>query len=112
MMPAQFRVEILMNCRTFFYTLGALATSFLIGCTNVPQGGAKSAADIYSVRAFGATGDGKTLDTAAVNKAIDAANAAGGGTVVFPPGTYLCFSIHLKSNVCLCLDQAATILAA
>ena len=67
---------------------------------------------VYDVRAFGAAGDGKTLDSAAINKAIDAANSAGGGTVFFPAGTYLSFSIHLKSNVCLWLDQAATILAA
>src|SRR5437016_10964645 len=66
----------------------------------------------YDVRDAGATGDGKTLDTPAVNKAIETANAAGGGTVYFPPGTYLCYSIHLKSNVALYLDQGATILAA
>ena len=66
----------------------------------------------FDVRAFGATGDGKTLDTAAINKAIDAAAAAGGGTVRFPAGTYLSFSIHLKSNLTLQLDQGATILAA
>ncbi len=67
---------------------------------------------IFSVRQYGATGDGKTLDTAAVNRAIDAAAAAGGGLVLFPPGTYLCFSIHLKSNVHLHLEEGATILAA
>jgi len=65
-----------------------------------------------NVRAFGAAGDGKALDTAAVNKAIDAAAAAGGGTVTFAAGSYLCHSIHLKSNVALYLDMGATIVAA
>ena len=54
---------------------------------------------LFDVRKYGATGDGKTLDTDAVNRAIDAAAAAGGGMVVFSPGTYVCFSIHLKSHV-------------
>ena len=66
----------------------------------------------FDVRAFGATGDGKTLDTSAINQAIDAAAAAGGGTVVFPAGIYASYSIHLKSNVGLYLDHGATILAA
>jgi len=61
---------------------------------------------------FGAVGDGKALDTDAINKAIDAANAAGGGTVYFRAGTYAAFSIHLKSNVTLYLDQGAILLAA
>lgn len=67
---------------------------------------------VYDVRGFGATGSGKTLDTPAVNAAIAAVEAAGGGTVYFPAGTYLCFSIHLKSLVHLYLDQGAVILAA
>jgi polygalacturonase len=66
----------------------------------------------YDVRAFGATGDGKTLDAPAINKAIEAASTAGGGIVSFPPGTYLCYSIHLKSNVNILLGPGATILAA
>jgi polygalacturonase len=70
------------------------------------------AAGAFNVLAFGATGNGKTLDTPAVNKAIEAAAAAGGGTVLFPSGTYLCYSIHLKSSVALYLDAGATILAA
>jgi polygalacturonase len=66
----------------------------------------------YHVRAFGAVGDGKKLDTPAINKAIEAANAAGGGTVYFASGTYLCHSIHLKDNLALYLDQGAVIVAA
>ena len=66
----------------------------------------------YNVRSFGATGDGKTLDTDAVNKAIESASTNGGGTVYFPAGTYLSFSIRLKSNLTIYLDNGATILAA
>ena len=68
-------------------------------------------APVFNVKAFGATGDGNTLDTGAINKAIDAA-AAAGGTVYFPAGTYASYSVHLKSNVGLYLDQGATLLAA
>lgn len=71
-----------------------------------------NAAAVFSVRTFGARGDGVTVDTPAINRALEAANAAGGGTVLFPAGTYLCFSIHLKSNVALYLDHGAVILAA
>jgi polygalacturonase len=66
----------------------------------------------HNVRDYGATGDGNTIDSPAINKAIEAAAAAGGGTVFFPAGTYLSYSIHLKSHVALYLDQGATILAA
>ncbi|MGA9670000.1 MAG: glycoside hydrolase family 28 protein [Terracidiphilus sp.] len=73
---------------------------------------AAPALGIFDVRKYGATGDGKTLDSDAVNRAIDAAAAAGGGVVLFPAGTYLCFSIHLKSQIHLHLEQGSTILAA
>lgn len=66
----------------------------------------------FNVRAYGATGNGRTLDTPAINKAIEAAAAAGGGTVYVPAGTYASYSVHLKSNVALFLDQGATLLAA
>ena len=66
----------------------------------------------FDVRSFGATGDGKTIDSPAINAAIEAASAAGGGTVVFPAGVYACFSIRLKSFVALYLQQGATVLAA
>ena len=71
-----------------------------------------ASAGVFDVKRFGAKGDGKTLDTPAINRAIDAAAAAGGGTVFFSAGTYRCFSIRLKSNIALYLDQGATILAA
>ena len=67
---------------------------------------------IYPVTTFGAQGDGKALDSPAINKAIDAAAAAGGGTVFFPPGTYRSFSIHLRSNVSLYLGPGSILLAA
>ena len=67
---------------------------------------------IYHVKDFGAKGDGKTLDHTAINKAIEAATNNGGGQVILSAGTYLCGSIHLKSNVDLHLMAGATILAA
>jgi polygalacturonase len=66
----------------------------------------------FDVKSMGATGDGKTLDSPAIDKAIAAASAAGGGTVRFPAGNYLCYTIHLKSNVVLYLDQGAKVVAA
>jgi polygalacturonase len=76
------------------------------------QPAASPVAGMVDVRSFGATGDGSTIDTPAINKAIEAAAAAGGGIVRFPAGNYLCYSIHLKSNISLYLDQGACIIAA
>ncbi len=67
---------------------------------------------VYNIRQFGATGDGVTIDSDAVNRAIDAAEANGGGTVYFPAGYYLCYSIHLKTNITLYLDQGSWVIAA
>jgi len=67
---------------------------------------------VFDVRDFGAAGNGQVLDTEAINKAIREASGAGGGTVWFPAGTYLSFSIHLESNIPLYLDQGAVLLAA
>lgn len=66
----------------------------------------------YDVRTFGSTGDGITIDSSAINRAIDAAAAVGGGTVHFPAGVYASYSIRLKSNVSLYLDHGAILLAA
>ncbi|MFT4114696.1 glycoside hydrolase family 28 protein [Silvibacterium sp.] len=66
----------------------------------------------FNVRQFGASGDGKTVDSPAINRAIEAAAAAGGGTVFFPAGSYLCFSLRLKSHVHLSLAAGSAIIAA
>src|SRR5882757_7752327 len=64
------------------------------------------------VRKLGAVGDGKAIDSNAINKAIDHVAARGGGVVHFPAGTYACYTIRLKSRVALHIDLGATILAA
>ena len=73
---------------------------------------AQMAAQGYNVRRFGAVGNGKHLDSPAINRAIAACHANGGGTVEFPAGIYLCGSIHLKSNIDLHLEPGAEILGA
>jgi polygalacturonase len=67
---------------------------------------------VFNVRDYGAAGDGTNLDSPAINQAIDAAAATGGGTVLVPAGTYLSGSIHLKSNIHLLIDAGAVILGA
>jgi hypothetical protein len=60
-----------------------------------------SGARVFNVREFGAKGDGRTLDTVAVQSAIDAAHKDQGGTVLIPAGTFVVGTIELKSNVTL-----------
>ena len=93
--------------------LGAVVGSAVPEAYAAPHSPASMGAPgIFDVRTYGAVGDGKTVDTPAINKAIEAAAAAGGGTVVFPAGNWLCFSVHLKSHVGLYFAQGATIVAA
>lgn len=66
----------------------------------------------YNVRDFGATGDGSTPDSDAVNTAIKRCHDEGGGSVVFPEGNYLLASVRLLSNVRLLLDEKAVITGA
>jgi len=100
--------------REFFKMAGAGGGAWAALATqaSAQKSPANPGAGSYDVKAFGATGDGKTTDTPAINKAIDAAANAGGGTVVFPGGTYLCYSIHIRSRVALYLDEGAKIVAA
>ena len=64
---------------------------------------------IFNVKDFGAMANGTTLDSRAINRAIDTIAEKGGGTLVFPAGVYLSGSIRLKSNITLYLDQGAVI---
>jgi polygalacturonase len=65
---------------------------------------------IFDIRDFGAVGDGAKLNTKEIQAAIDAANAAQGGTVLVPSGTFLCGTIELKSNVTFHLATNARLL--
>ncbi len=73
---------------------------------------AKNKDGFFNVKKYGAKADGKKSDGKAINKAIDAAAKAGGGTVYFPAGNYLTGTIHLQSHVSLYIEQGATIFAA
>ena len=88
-------------------------SSILVLCLGGGLGAAEPPdRNYFNVRSFGAAGDGRQFDSPAINRAIDAATAAGGGTVFIPAGTYLSGSIHLRSNLHLLLDAGATILGA
>lgn len=72
----------------------------------------KAAEGEFNIRDYGAVGDGKSLDTDAINQAIEAASKAGGGKVYFPAGTYLSYTIRLKSDIHLYLEAGAILKAA
>ncbi|MCE5185930.1 MAG: glycoside hydrolase family 28 protein [Planctomycetaceae bacterium] len=99
------KVRIILSCAALVGAIG------LMSCAAEPLAG-KSARSVYDVYDFGAAGDGKVLDHAAINRAIEACAEKGGGTVYLSAGTYLSGSIHLKSNVHLYIGQGATILGA
>ncbi|MGD0815272.1 MAG: glycoside hydrolase family 28 protein [Verrucomicrobiota bacterium] len=65
---------------------------------------------LFSVKNYGATGDGRRMETTAINRAVDACAAKGGGTVYFPPGRYLTGTVILKSHVSLQVEAGATLL--
>ena len=63
----------------------------------------------FDVRDFDAKGEGETKDTAAIQRAIDAASAAGGGEVLLPKGIYLCGSVFLKNGVDFHIAEGAVL---
>ena len=82
-----------------------------IASLNAPLVRASEAPPFFNIIDYGAMGDGKTLCTEAIQKAVDACAKAGGGTVCVPAGRYLSGAIFLKSNVMLHIEQGATLLA-
>lgn len=88
--------------RTGVLILGFLAVAAPAGLT--------AASPLYEVRSYGAVGDGVTLSTAALQKAVDACGADGGGKVIVPAGRYLTGPIFLKSRVQVELESGAVLL--
>jgi polygalacturonase len=91
--------------KRLLYTIITLGLLIISSCTFASERS-------FNVRNFGALGDGNTIDTKAINEAIEAAAQSGGGMVYFPAGVYPCYTIRLKSNIALYIEQGATILAA
>jgi polygalacturonase len=92
--------------------LAAAATATVPAYAATQSPSSAATPNLFDIRTYGAVGDGKTVASPAINKAIEAAAAAGGGTVYLPAGTWLSFSIRLKSHVNLYLSQGCTLLAA
>ncbi|MDQ8184004.1 glycoside hydrolase family 28 protein [Pelagicoccus sp. SDUM812002] len=66
----------------------------------------------HNIRDYGAIGDGETIDTHAIQTAIKSAFEAGGGTVIFPSGSYASYTVHLASNVTLQFESGSRLIAA
>ena len=87
----------------------------MIGATAFATPGKKEGdellgARIYNVRDFGAKGDGKTPDTAAIQSAINACHKDKGGTILIPAGDFVCGTLELKSNITLHLSSQGRLL--
>ncbi len=78
---------------------------------DAPSAAVNATARVFDVRKLGAKGDGKTLDTGAIQKALDECSEAGGGVVRFPAGTYLSKPIVIGSKTTLLLEEAAKLQA-
>jgi polygalacturonase len=90
---------------------GPIACAILSRFESAATGPIFGVGTIFNVRGFGAVGDGKSIESPAINRAIEGAGSRG-GTVYFPAGLYACYSLRLKSAVTLYLDQGAVIIAA
>lgn len=92
--------------KSFFCLLLATACSATLAQVKEPA----HALGECRARAYGATGDGHTLDTRAINAAIEDCHSRGGGTVVLDAGTYRTGTVRLLDNITLKLDAGSTLL--
>src|SRR5215468_4359465 len=86
--------------RRRWLAMGSTASLIAVSAA-AQQSNSGTGARIYNVHDYGAKGDGVTLDTAALQAAIDACNKDQGGTVLVPAGVFVIGSVELKSNVTL-----------
>jgi hypothetical protein len=95
---------------TYLSVSRAIRTILIIIAFTAAQAALAGTSGVFNIREYGAAGDGSTLDTPAINKAIEQCAAAGGGQVLLPPGKYLSGTVHLKSHVTLFLEAGATLI--
>ena len=95
--------------RLFCYFLSAWVTMFPFSFLNAQTPPAVEKEPIFDIRTFGAVGDGETLDTPAIQAAINACAQTGGGRVMIPNGTFLSGTIYLKDHVDLHLAPSAVL---
>lgn len=102
----------------FFLLITPLSVTTLATDTTLARGAGPNVTSIDDaprtapwllVTDLGAVGDGETLNTIAIQKAIDEQHAKGGGTVIVPPGIFLTGTIVLKSNIALHLESGAVL---
>ncbi len=86
-----------------------IIASMLLGMLFLQCNTRKTSSGVYNIKDFGAKGDSSTVNTGAIQKAIDACHKNGGGRVVVPNGQFVTGSIMLKSNVELHLVKGATL---
>lgn len=85
-----------------FFTLFCIITLSVMSCRNNTVH--------YNILDYGAKGDGKTINTEAINKAVKKCNSTGGGTVLIPSGTFITGTVVLLSNVNLHLEPGAILI--
>lgn len=76
---------------------------------NIPMGQTSSSSSSFFITDYGAVGDGATLNTAAIQGAVNACSTNGGGTVVVPPGVFVSGTVELRSHVTLYLENGAVL---
>jgi len=108
-MKIRIRLSIIHRAKRLTFRFWPAAMSLWL--LSVIDGVGTSTSKVFDVREFGATGNGTTLDTKAIQSALDACGHAGGGTVQFPAGTYLSQPLTLHSQTTVLLEAGATLLA-
>ena len=104
----EFPIAVILNAMHSSHAPWPIAFAAFLAVTSVSA--AAAPADVVDVIKAGVIGDGTTLNTATIQKAIDQCAGAGGGTISFPAGRYLTGTIQIKSNVTLRLEKNATLL--